>query len=308
MEVIDKSRFDITVGELPLNPVKMISHESKIGDVITMMQKEGFGSALVEENQTPCGIVTERDLIMKYSGNYNEFLELPITDIMTKKLITISSSEAVATCMNLIGRKRIRHIPVSDESGKVVKMISVNDLLKFIIDTFPIAVKSIGPLREWSVNQIHVQDENFSFAADKGTSGISGSIFMTPLKKVVTKDLVKIDVSSSINQVIEAMQKFRNGMVILTQHETMLKGIITERDILRKVLGKHEVGTNIPAKQFMTPNPDTLLEKHILSYGINNMFTGRYRNIILVDEERIPVSYVSLVDIIQLISEKIKNA
>jgi len=85
----------------------------------------------------------------------------------------------------------------------------------------------------------------------------------------------------------------------------MLKGIITERDILKKVFGKHEIGSQIPAKNFMTPNPDTLLERHVMSYAINNMFEGSYRNIILVDEERIPISYVSLVDIIKVVSDSL---
>ena len=163
----------------------------------------------------------------------------------------------------------------------------------------------MGTLKNWSVNEVHVQDENFSF--QQKTGQISGNMFLVPLKKVVTRDLIKMDIKSSISEVIMKMQKLRNGMVVLTQHETILKGIITERDILKKVFGKQEINNNVLAKNYMTPNPDTLLEKHVLSYAINNMYQGKYRNIILVDEERIPVSYVALVDIIKAVSDKLST-
>ncbi len=300
MEAVGKERFEVPIGNLPLNDVKMLPVDSKISEVIHLMQKEGFGSSLLEDQGSPVGIVTERDLVMKYSGSYQEFLDSPVSTIMTSKLVSIDDSMTVKECMILMGRKRIRHLPVVVE-GKISKMVSVNDLLKFIIDQFPIAVKSMGPLRDWHVNEVHVQDENFSFARTEGE--ISGNMFLVPLRKVVTKDLIKMDIKSTISDVVQKMQSMRNGMVVITEHETILKGIITERDILKKVFGKHAIGSDIPAKNFMTPNPDTLLEKHVLSYAINNMFSGRYRNIILVDEERIPVSYVALVDIIKAVSD-----
>lgn len=302
MEAIGKDRFEVPMSSLPLNNVKMLPATSKISEVVSLMQTQGFGSCLLEEGGKPVGIVTERDLVMKYTGVYQEFLDSEVSTIMTSKLISIEESLSVIECMALMGMKRIRHLPVIQE-GNISKMVSVNDLLKFIINEFPNAVKAMGTLKNWSVNQVHVQDENFSFSKAEGK--ISGNIFFTPLKKVVTKDLIKMDISSTISDVINQMQTLRNGMVILTKHETMLKGIITERDILKKVFGKHEIGSKIPAENFMTPNPDTLLEKHIMSYAINNMFEGRYRNIILVDEERIPVSYVSLVDIIKVVSQAI---
>ena len=304
MEVVGKERFEVPISSLPLNAVKMLPVTSKISEVIHLMQKEGFGSSLLEDQGRPVGIVTERDLVMKYTGNYQDFLESEVSTIMTSKLVSIQDSVTVRDCMVLMGRKRIRQLPV-EVDGQISKMISVNDLLKFIIDKFPIAVKSMGTLRNWSVNEVQVQDENFSFQQKAGQ--ISGNMYLVPLKKVVTRDLIKMDIKSSISEVIMKMQKLRNGMVVLTQHETILKGIITERDILKKVFGKQEINNHVLAKNYMTPNPDTLLEKHVLSYAINNMYQGKYRNIILVDEERIPVSYVALVDIIKAVADKLST-
>lgn len=305
LDLISKERFEIKLSELDLNSVISLDHQTSVKEIIHTMQDKKLGSLLITDNESPVGIVTERDLVMKYTGNHEEFLDMPISSIMTTKLVTIGEHESVSQCMRIMGGKRIRHLPVCDENGKVTKMISINDLLKFIIDSFPIAVKSMGTLYEWNVQEIHVQDENFSFSEEEGS--ISGSLFMMPLRKVVTRDLIKMDVETTIEKVISKMQERKNGMVILTRHETLLKGIITERDILNKVLGKVDLNSAVSARDFMTLKPDTLLEKHILSYGINNMYSGKYRNIILVDEERIPVSYVALVDIIRAISDKISK-
>ena len=90
------------------------------------------------------------------------------------------------------------------------------------------------------------------------------------------------------------MKAARKGMVAVTRYETELVGVLTERDLLKKVFGKIDLSSQIKVSEIMTPNPITLLEKHVLSYAINNMFVKNFRNIILVDEEKNPISSISL--------------
>ena len=95
-------------------------------------------------------------------------------------------------------------------------------------------------------------------------------------------------------------------MAVLTEYETNIKGIITERDFLNKVLGKVDLNlkTSSPnIKQFMTPNPECLLSRHILSYAINNMLSGGYRNVVVVNEDRQPESILSMLDIFKYIAD-----
>jgi len=51
---------------------------------------------------------------------------------MTKKVIYASPDDTVDECMALMTKKRIRHLPVIDNQGKIVGIISIGDLVKFV--------------------------------------------------------------------------------------------------------------------------------------------------------------------------------
>ena len=77
---------------------------------------------------------------------------------------------------------------------------------------------------------------------------------------------------------LSKMQTNKKSVAIVTEYETKIKGIITERDFLTKVLGKIDLNSQNPSPKlvnFMTVNPECLLNRHILSYAINNMLPGR---------------------------------
>lgn len=71
-----------------------------------------------------------------------------------------------------------------------------------------------------------------------------------------------------------------------------------------KIFGKIRLDEGpVPVKDFMTRNPHTLLSKHFIAYAINNMFTFHYRNIVVVDEDRVPVAVVGLLDIFKYLAD-----
>jgi CBS domain containing-hemolysin-like protein len=53
----------------------------------------------------------------------------------------------------------------------------------------------------------------------------------------------------------------------------------------------------------MTKNPECLLSRHILSYAINNMLEGGYRNVVVVNEDRQPESVLSMLDIFKYVAD-----
>jgi len=81
------------------------------------------------------GVVSERDYVNKIALLGRNSKETKIKEISTKSanLVTASPKDTVDVCMNKILQKDIRHLPLIDETGKVVGMLSVKDLIKEIV-------------------------------------------------------------------------------------------------------------------------------------------------------------------------------
>jgi CBS domain-containing protein len=301
-DAIDKSKFNVPISDLKPRPIVGISGDACLLDLVDLLIKEKQGSVCVVEDKKLVGIVSERDLFMNVDENFDEYLQKPVSEIMTKKLLTKKETDSAASCLKIMGLRRVRSIPIVNDQGEPTNILTAHDMLNFIVKFFPNSIQKIGTLFEWTLSELHVQDENFIFKAGGGQ--LSGNVFLSPLKSAVYTDIFKVDQNETIQAVINKMKAAKKGMVAVTRFETELIGVLTERDLLRKVFGKVDLNGHVKVSEFMTPNPVTLLEKHAVSYAINNMFEKNFRNIILVDEERTPISSISLIDIVKFIADK----
>ncbi|MBT3583885.1 MAG: CBS domain-containing protein [Halobacteriovoraceae bacterium] len=303
---IDISKFEKKLSDLNLNKPIAIAPDDKLLDVLAIMQKNRIGSLMVTEGDKLVGILSERDLLLRVVGVVDNWRESTAGEVMTVNPMGLRSDERVLSCLKIMAKKEFRHLPVLDEQGKLSHVLSINDILHFVVDLFPNLVEKFGTKVDWDVHAVEIYGENFSFGQDvENKHRMDSSIFLSPLSKAINpnKKMLKMDVSSSCQEVLQQMRESKRGVVILTKFETEISGIITERDFLFKIFGKFNLKTDqLAAKDFMTPNPHTLLTKHIFAYAINNMFTFRYRNIIIVNEDEFPIALISLLDIFKYLS------
>jgi len=107
--------------------------QSMLSDVIGKMAEKQIGAILVLDGNKIAGIFSERDFI-EYSAKKEKVeTDIPISDIMTKKVLFVSPSESVTECMAIMTARRIRHLPVID-NDKLVGIISIGDVVKKIIE------------------------------------------------------------------------------------------------------------------------------------------------------------------------------
>ena len=100
------------------------------------LQKYNVGAmpVLSKQNNDIIGIVSERDLARFICKD--EFKnDLPVTIIMTKKIITCNLNSSVTELMNLMTQNKIRHIPIVDEK-KILGIVSIGDVLNHIIEQY----------------------------------------------------------------------------------------------------------------------------------------------------------------------------
>ena len=92
------------------------------------------------------GVVSERDYVCKIALLSKTSKDTPIKEISTKSanLIVASPSETVSDCMAKMLLKDIRHLPLLDEDGSVVGIVSIKDLVKAELKEKQDAIKTLS--------------------------------------------------------------------------------------------------------------------------------------------------------------------
>ncbi len=305
MKEILKEELEIPIQKLPLLPVISLDEEASLKEVYHLMQEKKIGCIVITKFDVLVGIITERDFLFHILGKVDSFDDIKVKEVMTRRPIALKKDAKLHSLMELFSIHDFRHIPVIDEGGCPIHVISIRDLIKLIANFFPDEVKKKGTLKKW--NRFHIDLQHETFSLDRSdSSGIKGEFFFQPIGKAISTSPLILDESLSLFEVLNQMQINKKSVAILTEYETKIKGIMTERDFLFKVIGSVDLNSNNhspKASDFMTKNPECLLSRHILSYAINNMLEGGYRNVVVVNEDRQPESVLSMLDIFKYLAD-----
>ena len=112
--------------------VHTIEPGATVYDATRLMGEKRISALVVCEGATIAGIVTERDFAQKVLLGSRSVREIPVRDVMTSPIIFVSPAQTVADCMLLMGKHRMRHLPVL-AGNELVGMVSIRDFVNDII-------------------------------------------------------------------------------------------------------------------------------------------------------------------------------
>ena len=115
------------------NNIYSISPFITVFTALEIMVEKNVSALVIMDNDKLIGIFSERDYARKVALKGKSSKETPVGDIMSGNVITVSPDNTIDDCMNLMTDKFIRHLPVV-ENDKLVGLISIGDLVKFIIE------------------------------------------------------------------------------------------------------------------------------------------------------------------------------
>lgn len=144
------------------------------------------------------------------------------------------------------------------------------------------------------------EEERIAKEQDSSGTSLSSESFTHSIKEISMPSVIALDDSTALGDIVKLMQDKKIGSVVLTS-QGELSGILTERDLLMKVLGIHDNWKALKASEVMTKEPQSLQADDEIAYVLNNMHVGGYRHVPIVDGSEKPIGMVSIKDVVSWI-------
>lgn len=204
------------VNEIMNDEVFVIGENEQVSHARNLMLKHGLSRVIVvDRDENPVGIVTEKDLTRKLRGNGPAWKRRPIDKIsirrvMSNGLHTIGAEEDVKDAVELMLQKKISSVPVVDSEG-LAGIVTKTDLMNFYISKYG---------TRWKVSDL------------------------------MTKDVVTANENHTITHVIGIMEENSiDGLVVMFDSE--IAGIITPADISFAMIDDPETGVSVERIYFI---------------------------------------------------------
>jgi CBS domain-containing protein len=144
--VLDEDALREPVSTLdPRKPV-VVGPQTPALEAVAVMREQGMGCVLVVRSNRLKGIFTERDVLNHLVGLGPEVVKTPVRKLMTGNPETLRPSDSIAYALNKMSLGGYRHIPLVDNSDTPVGVISVKDIVNYLVKLFPKSVMNLPTL------------------------------------------------------------------------------------------------------------------------------------------------------------------
>ena len=123
------------VKDCMCNEVVSCTPSTTAYDVAKLMQTNHIGCIPVCDNENcMVGVITDRDLVLRCIASDKDAKQTTASDIMTTNVCTCNVEDEMSNAQSKMGDEQIRRLPVVDNSGKVIGMLTLGDLAKYDLD------------------------------------------------------------------------------------------------------------------------------------------------------------------------------
>jgi CBS domain-containing protein len=138
MQISEEEPMPNTVRDWMSSPVIVVDPDSSVKYALTLMRRRKIHSVIVatSEQNPQYGIVTSTDIRDKIAAAGRNPAETTVREIMSGPIVTGSPEWTLMECSRVMQEHHIHHLPIADESGALIGLISATDIF--------MAVEEIG--------------------------------------------------------------------------------------------------------------------------------------------------------------------
>jgi signal-transduction protein with cAMP-binding, CBS, and nucleotidyltransferase domain len=261
------------IEEFMQRNLESVSETTSAVDATVHMTDKRIGCLVVhsnppDSNQPPLGLVSETDIVRKVMADDNVDSTTSVTQIMSHPLRTIPSSRSMLDASHVMEQQGVRHLCVSD-GEEIVGLISIRDLVRYFVNA------ESGPIRDLD------------------------NVFR-PLSVLMRTTIETIDSGAPVRRAAHQMAEKQIG-ALLVKHDGEMKGIVTERDLIQKVLSQKEDVDSLTVNAVMNQPLISIDINHTI-HDASDLMADKWIRHLCVTENKKIVGILSVRDLIRMIA------
>ena len=128
----------MTAGEYCNREVVIIRRDESLHEAVELFRQYHVGSLVVVENQrgikVPVGMLTDRDIVIEVIAKGVDIDAVTVGDIMSSNLVAVREATTLLDALGLMQGNGVRRVPVVDERGGLLGILTVDDLIELIAE------------------------------------------------------------------------------------------------------------------------------------------------------------------------------
>ncbi len=278
--------LDRTLKTLPLHKAVTLQKDDPLEKALSLFVEQRIGSVLVLDGETLKGIVTERDLVLKLDPF--TLTSRTLGSLMTPNPQTLSVHASIARALYTFSAGGFRHVPVLSTSSQPLQVCSLRDVIDFIYERLASRFLS----QEYEIEEV---------ADERAVQ----NFFESPVTILEPRRAHTISIERSSYDALLLLRLNGIGSVVVVDNGSRLRGIVTERDYLNKLLVSGKDPASVSIEGIMTANPLTVLDSSSVSRALNFLCEGRFRHLPVVDHSESLVGMLSVKDFAHFLARRI---
>ncbi|MEW5767145.1 MAG: CBS domain-containing protein [bacterium] len=280
------------IDEIMTDKLLIVPDDERVRTAARIMEEYQVGSLLVCKEGKTIGILTEADIVRSLISTGLSLDETRVQTIMSgRRPITIRPYSTIEEAYLSMARNRIRHLIVvaeKVEEGEVeVGIVSVRDIL------YPKEEVGEEVAAQWQ-QEIKSWIKGFPWTR------------RDRIEKIMTRKLVMVEGDENILKASTLMGS-KQISTLLIKEEDKVKGVLSETDIVRRVIAKSLDPEKTKTSEVMTGFPVTISSKDPIDQAYSLMANKRIRHLVVTSRDRV-VGIISARDLVCLPAMKIKRA
>jgi CBS domain-containing protein len=286
------------IGDYCQKPAATVRGDETIHAAATRMTQERIGSLAVVEEGRPVGIVTDRDVVLETLCKPLDPASVKVGEITSRPLVSIEQDAPVREAARMIRRHGVRRLPVVDEKGQLVGIVTGDDLLSLVA----------GELNGLTV-AVHTQTPKILYNTAMRPFGRVGGPdqggVITVVAEHYRKQVATIAAEATARDAADAMRDGAVGSLVVLRNGAPV-GIVTDRDLLERVVaaGKDAAATSsaeVMSQPLQTAGPEEPLERIV-----ERMSAHGIRRVPVVREGEL-IGIVSLDDVLAEVAQELQD-
>lgn len=135
-DALEQAIAEQPIGELEITPFASVPPDTSIADATAKLAELHVACLLVTENKKLVGVYTDRNVLDQVSLDYAKLRSEPVSSVMTDEPVFVYDTDPLAAALSVTAVHGYRHVPVVNQQGEVVGILSPHRITQFLTNAF----------------------------------------------------------------------------------------------------------------------------------------------------------------------------